>query len=277
MADRLPLNIKQTAQLYGVSTDTLRYYESVGLISPERESNSYRIYGEEEFARLNIILSMLEMNFTLGDIRDFICSHNLEKSIDLFCNELDRIDQIIGKLTLRRRKIEHCMRNMTEAVHAGWDNGPRLRQRGPRRYITIIDDYDVHWTSLPYYSILRSHELGISIDSLHSIPCFTLDYTKKTEEGLLVPTTAMLSAEVVECQDAPVIPEGTYLCRTIKGPAQLAPKAFEEMTAYMEERELVPTGELYEFWHVNEYISDDEDEYLHTLEIMVLPKEGPAS
>ena len=28
MSEKLPLNIKQTAQLYGVSSDTLRYYES---------------------------------------------------------------------------------------------------------------------------------------------------------------------------------------------------------------------------------------------------------
>ena len=98
MSEKLPLNIKQTAQLYGVSSDTLRYYESVGLIAPRRERNSYRVYGEGEFARLNIVMSMLEMNFTLSDIRDYLSSHSLEKTVELFNKEMDRIDETMPSL-----------------------------------------------------------------------------------------------------------------------------------------------------------------------------------
>ena len=78
-----------------------------------------------------------------------------------------------------------------------------------------------------------------------------------------------MAIEKAEYHDALVLPEGTYLFRTVRGPAQLTPAAFEEMSAYMQTHSLVPCGKLLEFWHVSEYVSDDDAEYLHTLEIMV--------
>ncbi len=316
MNEKLPLNIKQTAQLYGVSSDTLRYYESVGLITPRRERNSYRVYGEVEFARLNIVMSMLEMNFTLSDIRDYLSSHGLEKTIELFNKEMDRIDETISKLLLRRRKIEQCLRSTTDAVLASGDSEPRLRHRGARHYIVISEDSHMYADPLPYYTIKKAHELGINIDSLHSNPCFVMDYTRLRyddcfvpEKALLaiekaeyhdalvlpegtylcrtvspcfvmdytrlryddcfVPEKALLAIEKAEYHDALVLPEGTYLCRTVRGPAQLTPVAFEEMSAFMQSHSLAPRGKLLEFWHVSEYVSDDDSEYLHTLEIMV--------
>ena len=42
MEREFSLNIKQTAGLYGVSADTLRYYEAIGLVAPKRGANAYR-------------------------------------------------------------------------------------------------------------------------------------------------------------------------------------------------------------------------------------------
>ena len=44
MEREFSLNIKQTAGLYGVSADTLRYYEAIGLVAPKRGANAYREY-----------------------------------------------------------------------------------------------------------------------------------------------------------------------------------------------------------------------------------------
>jgi len=41
------LTIGQTARIVGVSSSTLRLWESVGLISPARNSGKYRLYNPE--------------------------------------------------------------------------------------------------------------------------------------------------------------------------------------------------------------------------------------
>ena len=49
--------IQKLAQLAGVSTRTLRYYDEVGILKPARiNSSGYRIYGEKEINQLQQIL-----------------------------------------------------------------------------------------------------------------------------------------------------------------------------------------------------------------------------
>ena len=49
--------IKKLAQISGVSTRTLRYYDELGLLKPERiNSSGYRIYGQKQVDTLQQIL-----------------------------------------------------------------------------------------------------------------------------------------------------------------------------------------------------------------------------
>ena len=48
--------IKETAQISGVSVKTLHHYDKIGLLSPLKAANGYRIYSEADLERLQIIL-----------------------------------------------------------------------------------------------------------------------------------------------------------------------------------------------------------------------------
>lgn len=64
------LRIRDAARLVGVSVDTLRYYERIGLLPvPHRTPGGYRVYGEYELRRLQFIRRAKTLNFTLGEIR----------------------------------------------------------------------------------------------------------------------------------------------------------------------------------------------------------------
>lgn len=66
-------SIKQLADLAGVSTRTLRYYEESGLLSPERiESNNYRVYGSREVNRLQDILFYRALDVPLREIKEML-------------------------------------------------------------------------------------------------------------------------------------------------------------------------------------------------------------
>lgn len=55
MKNDMTYTIKQLADLAGVGTRTLRYYDEIGLLSPKRTTGSeYRIYSEAEVDRLQI-------------------------------------------------------------------------------------------------------------------------------------------------------------------------------------------------------------------------------
>lgn len=51
--------IAEVARAAGVTSRTLRHYESIGLLHPARvAANGYRFYGEDEIARLYRILAL---------------------------------------------------------------------------------------------------------------------------------------------------------------------------------------------------------------------------
>lgn len=61
--------IQKLAQLAGVSTRTLRYYDELGILKPARTSSSgYRIYGRAEVDRLQQILIFRELGVSLEQI-----------------------------------------------------------------------------------------------------------------------------------------------------------------------------------------------------------------
>jgi len=63
--------IGQLSAKSGVSRDTIRYYEKIGLIRADgfvRQSNSYKDYSEQTLQRLRHILELKTAGFTLAEI-----------------------------------------------------------------------------------------------------------------------------------------------------------------------------------------------------------------
>lgn len=70
--------INRLAKIAGVSTRTLRYYDSLGLLSPKRiASNGYRIYGSAEVDTLQQILFYRELGVPLEEIKIILTSKGI--------------------------------------------------------------------------------------------------------------------------------------------------------------------------------------------------------
>lgn len=52
------MTIKEVSEKYGLSQDTLRYYEKVGIIKPVPRKNGIRQYGPQELANIEFVQCM---------------------------------------------------------------------------------------------------------------------------------------------------------------------------------------------------------------------------
>ena len=60
----------ELAKAAGVSTDTLRHYERIGVLpAPRRSRNGYRAYPAEALGRVRLVRRALAMGFTLGELK----------------------------------------------------------------------------------------------------------------------------------------------------------------------------------------------------------------
>lgn len=65
--------IGEVAARSGLTPDTLRYYERLGLLSPAgRTSGGFRVYSQQTLERLRFIKQAQALGFTLREIRDLV-------------------------------------------------------------------------------------------------------------------------------------------------------------------------------------------------------------
>ena len=93
------LTVHEVSELASVSVRTLRYYDKIGLLRPAmRTEAGYRMYGDDDLARLQQILLFRELEFPLKDIRRIID--------DPAFDQTRALDQQIELLKLKREHIE---------------------------------------------------------------------------------------------------------------------------------------------------------------------------
>lgn len=62
----------------GASRHTLRYYEQIGLISPQRRTNNYRDYTAQTLHDLDFIKRAQSMGFSLGEIGEILDAQRIK-------------------------------------------------------------------------------------------------------------------------------------------------------------------------------------------------------
>ncbi|MBN8290697.1 Cu(I)-responsive transcriptional regulator [Rhodobacter sp. NTK016B] len=104
------MNIGQAATASGLPAKTIRYYEDIGLIAPQRDSNGYRSFSEAEIHRLAFLNRARGLGFSIEDCRALVslyddASRASEDVKRLAAEHLDRIDARIAELQEMRATV----------------------------------------------------------------------------------------------------------------------------------------------------------------------------
>lgn len=94
--------ISDIANITGISIPTLRYYEKLGILKPERDSNNYRVYTDKELNWIDFIKRAKETGMTLKKIVEY---SNLRERGDETINERIDILEQQEQLLINKQKI----------------------------------------------------------------------------------------------------------------------------------------------------------------------------
>jgi DNA-binding transcriptional MerR regulator len=98
--------IGQLAHAAGVPTSTVRYYERIGLLSPQgRTAGNYRLYDEKALERLHFIRAAQATGFTIEDITALL---QLQDATPDVCQDVQiLIEARLGDLEKRLADLRH--------------------------------------------------------------------------------------------------------------------------------------------------------------------------
>lgn len=66
------MNIGHAARRSGLPAKTIRYYEEIGLLRPERRDNGYRDYSEAELHSLRFLARARSLGFSIEECRQLL-------------------------------------------------------------------------------------------------------------------------------------------------------------------------------------------------------------
>ena len=103
-----PLTFKEMCAEFDVTPRTLRYYEYIELLQPERDGRA-RHYGSRERARMTLIMRGRKYGFQLEDIRQWLLIYEHEGTAAQMQAFVEMADRQYGELEEQKRQLEEGM------------------------------------------------------------------------------------------------------------------------------------------------------------------------
>jgi DNA-binding transcriptional MerR regulator len=100
-------SIADLSREFGISTRAIRFYESKGLISPER-LGSTRVFRRRDRARLILILRGKRLGFSLRDISDYLALYDADRG--------QQVNLLAGKVDERLKLLEQQLLDLQTTI-----------------------------------------------------------------------------------------------------------------------------------------------------------------
>lgn len=112
MSDTTRLTFKEMCAKFDVTPRTLRYYEYIELLAPDREGRT-RFYGPRERARMELILRGRSFGFALEDIRQWLLIYENEGTEAQMRAWIDMANGQLQELADKQRQMKEAISELT--------------------------------------------------------------------------------------------------------------------------------------------------------------------
>jgi DNA-binding transcriptional MerR regulator len=130
LATGKPLRSGELASLAGISTDTLRHYERMGVLpAPRRSDGNYRLYPSHALDRVRLIRHSLAAGFSLAELAAILKARDqgrppCRQVRALMANKLSQLDTEITELLAMRDHLRAVLRDWDERLDRTPDGQP---------------------------------------------------------------------------------------------------------------------------------------------------------
>ena len=116
--------IREAAEEFGVTTRTIRYYEELGMLKPERTKANQRMFSSAEIAKLKLIDRGKKYGFTLDEIKEMVLlfdsdrsgTKQLERTIEYGKKQIRVMEERIEELEKTKKEMEALLGEFLEKL-----------------------------------------------------------------------------------------------------------------------------------------------------------------
>ena len=262
--------IGEISTLYGIGADSLRYYEEIGILKPRRDSNGYRMYSIHDIRTLNILRELRSIGFSMAEIKEHLADFDLTKTLSLFRREIDAIDQKQAELAHLRQQLSSRVDEIHQHLAEIGSETPLVQHLPARRVLSLTENIYMD-TDLDFIikKLQKEYEDQLYIIGNGSIGAtIPLDHVQSGHYGHFNSVFCIINGDNYDS----LLPEGDYLCQTVRGGYDKMPAAWNALFAYLNTQGLTAAADPMERYIIDNHDTNDPSEYITQL---MIPLETP--
>ncbi|MEG0806457.1 MAG: MerR family transcriptional regulator [Lachnospiraceae bacterium] len=258
--------IGEISRLYHIGTDSLRYYEELGILTPTRGENGYRLYRLCDLWRLNVIRDMRELDFSMEQIKNYLAHRSIASTEKLLEDELNAINSKIALLNGLKEDVETRISTLQES---------KLQVTEQVQQITLKDRrcYSIHsgYETDEEMDMLIKRLLNRDPNSLYIIgnnrigSVISLDKIKEKKYR------GYKSVFIIDEAGDEILKGGTYLTLSYHGPCQQNAIYIPKLINYAKKQNLTPVDSVLELLWVDIHQSENPAEHITELQMLCSP------
>lgn len=272
--DKNALSITKLAKLRKLTSETLRYYDRIGLVKPNYvdTKTNYRYYSIRQYEKLGTIRELRQLGMSIDDIIAYFTDRNFEKSVEMLKRHETRLEREIEEKTRLKRILNDKIRFLNGLASLP-DTNAAFTKEFMERYMITFDEpaggpheHAYAITKLEGYldetaPILASDRVGVFADESilqeceHYIPSSPFIFGEKNR---------------IPAKWLKIVPAGLYLCMYYKGGAlEKYHESFEIIKKTMRDKNLTLNGDILQLYVIDVTLTSDPNETLMEIQVPV--------
>lgn len=256
-----------------VTVKTLRHYEQKGLFLPDEvdEWTGYRYYGIKQMQKLNAILGLQRLGFSLDEIKELYEEDSHTPSIRHLTEKIEETERRMRQLIARREQLVH------------WVNSQKEMKKMEKFSIQSLPEIIVasHREVIPNYAALGPlcvEKIGPEMQRLGcKCPppgyCFTVEHNKEyTPTDIDIEYCEQVEelgtdSSIIQFKRLPAIPKALFMKHV--GSYERFYESFTEAFRYMEEQGYRMVGQLRTCYIDGAWNQEDPEKWVSVIQIPI--------
>lgn len=251
--------ISEMASIFGVSRQTLIYYDKIGLFAPaEVNEKGYRFYSPTQIPLMRLICMLRDLGVDLDEMMRLTGSYDVAEMANKLRERVSELDGQIAALEKERNNVQERLSFYSDVSYWKARQGVPTLKAFPNRYVIVepfpgdvtIDRSVLHPTLMRAVARLRE---TMGAQPMRGWGTMLQRSYFHSDNPILGAGPFAVVPEGVEAEklgQAQCLPEGVYLCISRWG-MPYNPVGIREAVSYLDAHNLTPIGNAYDFCYMD--------------------------
>lgn len=251
--------ISEMASIFGVSRQTLIYYDKIGLFAPaEVNEKGYRFYSPTQIPLMRLICMLRDLGVDLEEIMRLTSSYDVAEMANKLRERVSELDGQIAALEKERNSVQERLSFYSDVSYWKARQGEPTLKAFPSRYVIVepfpgdgtIDRSVLHPTLMRAVARLRETMGAQPMRGWGTMLQRSYFHSDNSILGAGPFAVVPDGVEPEKLGQAQCLPEGVYLCISRWG-MPYNPAGIREAVSYLDAHNLTPIGNAYDFCYMD--------------------------